>query len=240
MIPVQAGAAAYVDGEEKSFLDRYSDLIWFSLMGLSAIGSIGAWFASYLRKDERNTNISQRDRLLDMLTAARQLRLAATNSTRCRPRPTRILRDTLNCYENGAIDSAALTAFSIALEQFHNAVADRKTLLAAMPPSPVRSQRPAGGLRPSFGLARAVSHAKAAKTSHRRIVFSQFLAILRRNAFECPAPVWPGCSFRAMPDPWEVPARFRQGERTAAPSGALGSPIALIGQVRPANIKEEP
>src|SRR5690606_33666 len=39
-IPAHPGAAAYVDGEEKSFLDRYSDYIWWSLMGLSAFGSL--------------------------------------------------------------------------------------------------------------------------------------------------------------------------------------------------------
>ena len=33
VIPVHPGAAAYVDGEEKTFLDRYSDYIWWSLMG---------------------------------------------------------------------------------------------------------------------------------------------------------------------------------------------------------------
>jgi len=142
VIPVQAGAAAYVDGEERSFLDRYSDLIWFSLMGLSATGSLGAWFASYLRKDERNTNISQRDRLLDMLAAARRCD-APDELDAMQTEADSILRDALNCYENGAIDSAALTAFSIALEQFHNAVVDRKMLLAAIPPAPpVRPARP--------------------------------------------------------------------------------------------------
>ena len=37
-IPVHPGAAAFVDGEEKTFLDRYSDYIWWGLMGLSATG----------------------------------------------------------------------------------------------------------------------------------------------------------------------------------------------------------
>src|SRR4029077_7346226 len=71
-IPVHPGAAAFVDGEEKTFLDRYSDFIWWGLMGLSAMGSAGAWFAGYLKKDERDGNTSQRERLMDMLTAARR------------------------------------------------------------------------------------------------------------------------------------------------------------------------
>ena len=32
-IPVHPGAAAFIDGEEKTFLDRYSDFIWWGLMG---------------------------------------------------------------------------------------------------------------------------------------------------------------------------------------------------------------
>src|SRR4029079_8890612 len=41
VIPAQPRAAAFVDGEEKTFLDRYSDFIWWGLMALSATGSIG-------------------------------------------------------------------------------------------------------------------------------------------------------------------------------------------------------
>ena len=86
-IPVHPGAAAFVDGEEKTFLDRYSDFIWWGLMALSAMGSAGAWFAGYLKKDERETNTSQRERLLDMLRG-RAIAIPPTNSTACRPRPT--------------------------------------------------------------------------------------------------------------------------------------------------------
>jgi TRAP transporter TAXI family solute receptor len=77
VIPAHPGAAAYVDGEEKSFSDRYSDYIWWSLMGLSLLGSAGAWFASYLKKDERNNNSSLR------ATA-----VPSASWTRCRPKPT--------------------------------------------------------------------------------------------------------------------------------------------------------
>ncbi|MFB9266217.1 TAXI family TRAP transporter solute-binding subunit [Bradyrhizobium erythrophlei] len=131
-IPVHPGAAAFVDGEEKTFLDRYSDYIWWSLMALSAMGSLGAWFAGYLKKDERNTNTSQRDRLLEMLKAARH-----SDSTdeldQMQAEADDILRDTLVCFEHGAIEQGPLTAFNIALEQFHNAIADRKALLLSMP-----------------------------------------------------------------------------------------------------------
>ena len=133
-IPVHPGAAAFVDGEEKTFLDRYSDIIWWSLMGLSAMGSIGAWFAGHLKKDGRSNNSTLRERLLDMIATARR-----SDSTeeldRMQAEADDILRDTLQRFEHGAIEEGALTSFNIALSQFHHAVADRKALLMNIPQS---------------------------------------------------------------------------------------------------------
>jgi TRAP transporter TAXI family solute receptor len=140
-IPVHPGAAAYVDGEEKSFLDRYSDYIWGGLMVLSAMGSAGAWFASYLRRDEREINVTQRERLLEMLRAARKS-TSMEELDAMQAEADDILGDTLHCFEDGAIEEGSLTAFSIALEQFHNAVADRKTFLLEVQDEPVRPAKP--------------------------------------------------------------------------------------------------
>lgn len=131
-IPVHAGAEAYVDGEEKSFMDRYSDLIWWGILGTSLLGSAGAWAASYLKRDERTNNTSLRERLLEMLAQARK---AASHDEldEMQAEADDILRDTLNCFEHGAIESGTLTAFQLALEQFHNAVADRRLFLATDP-----------------------------------------------------------------------------------------------------------
>ena len=139
-IPVHPGAAAFVDGEEKTFLDRYSDYIWWALMALSATGSIGAWFAGYLKKDERNTTASMRERLLDMIATARK-----SDSTeeldQLQAEADEILRGTLHRFEDGTIQEGALTALNIALQYFHSAVADRKTLLLI----PAQNLRAASG-----------------------------------------------------------------------------------------------
>jgi TRAP transporter TAXI family solute receptor len=131
-IPAHPGAAAFINGEEKSFLDRYSDFIWWGLMGLSAMGSIGAWFAGYLKKDERNNNSTLREKLLDMIAQARKSD-SADDLDQMQSEADDILRDTLQCFEHGAIEEGALTAFNIALEQFHHAVADRRMVLANLP-----------------------------------------------------------------------------------------------------------
>lgn len=137
-IPVHPGAAAFVDGEEKSFLDKYSDFIWWGLMGLSAMGSVGAWFAGYLKQDERNSNSHLRERLLDMIVAARRCD-SVEELDRMQSEADDILRDTLQCFEHGVIEEGALTAFNIALDQFHNAVADRKAVLFTMPQNLARA-----------------------------------------------------------------------------------------------------
>lgn len=139
-IPAHPGAAAYVDGEEKTFLDRYSDYIWWGIMGLSAMGSVGAWFAGYLKRDERDNNTSLRGRLLEMLPLARH---ASTHEEldEMQNEADEILKDTLHCYEDGAIEEGSLTAFNIALDQLHAAIADRRSMLIAP------SSRPAMQLR---------------------------------------------------------------------------------------------
>jgi TRAP transporter TAXI family solute receptor len=143
-IPAHPGAEAYVDGEERTFMDRYSDLIWWSILGMSLLGSAGAWAASYLKKDERTMNTSLRERLLEMLSDARKAG-SHEELDSMQAEADVILRDTLDCYESGAIEAGTLTAFQIALEQFHNAVADRRLFLATDPAPlvPVRQTRPA-------------------------------------------------------------------------------------------------
>jgi TRAP transporter TAXI family solute receptor len=140
-IPVHPGAAAFIDGEEKTFLDRYGDFIWWALMGLSAMGSAGAWFAGYLKRDQRHVNSSLRERLLDMLAAARRSD-SAEELDQMQSEADDILRKTLLCFEQGAIQQGSLTAFNIALEQFHDAVAHRKALLVSMPQNPQRTGAP--------------------------------------------------------------------------------------------------
>ncbi|MCL2714277.1 MAG: TAXI family TRAP transporter solute-binding subunit [Alphaproteobacteria bacterium] len=132
VIPVHPGAAAFVDGEEKSFLDRYSDYIWWSLMGLSAMGSVGAWFAGHLRPNRRAATSHMRERLLDMMASARRTD-SGEELDQIQRDADSVLRDTLRAFESGAINDTALTAFNIALEQLHAAVGARRAELSPPP-----------------------------------------------------------------------------------------------------------
>ena len=103
-------------------------------MSLSATGSLGAWFAGYLKRNERSNNSNLRERLLEMFAQARRTD-SIEELDQMQHEADSILRDTLRCFEDGAIQEGALTAFNIALDQFHRAIADRKLLLMSLPQS---------------------------------------------------------------------------------------------------------
>jgi TRAP transporter TAXI family solute receptor len=136
-IPAHPGAAAYIDGTERSFLDRYSDFMWLGFMVLSGLASGGAWLRSYLRRCELTHNVSLRNRLLDMIAAARE-RESIEELDEMQKEADEFLRDMLNRFENGTLAEETLSAFNIALDQFHHAVADRKTWIANNPSSQYR------------------------------------------------------------------------------------------------------
>lgn len=131
-IPAHPGAAAYIDGTERTFLERYSDFFWFGLMVLSGIASAMAWFRSYIHRGERARNAKLRARMLDMITVARGS-TSVDELDALQREADDIMRDTLACFESGAVDEDTLTAFNLALDQFHSAVADRKQWIAGAP-----------------------------------------------------------------------------------------------------------
>ena len=132
-LPAHDGAAAYFDGNERTFLEKYTDYIWGIILLISGLGSVGAWLRHYWRRDEREQYDTHRDNLLDLISRARQAttpgELAVMQS-----QADETLREALDCYEDGAIEDGDLSAIALALQQFHNAVADRRMELGYAAP----------------------------------------------------------------------------------------------------------
>ncbi len=128
-LPAHPGAAAFIDGNERSFMDKYSDYIWGVVLLLSGLGSMAAWLRHYLKREERSLNARHRDRLLTAIssvrTATSQGDLASMQSA-----ADDILRETLACHEDGAIEDGDLAAFGLVLAQFHQAIVDRRAVIA--------------------------------------------------------------------------------------------------------------
>jgi TRAP transporter TAXI family solute receptor len=132
-LPAHPGAAAYIDGTERTFLEKYSDYIWGGILLLSGLGSTAAWLRHYLKRNEREQNTQHREQLLLRISRAREADSLEELAAMQREADD-ILRETLTCYDDGAIEEGDLSAFGLVLEQFHHAVADRRNVIGAAAP----------------------------------------------------------------------------------------------------------
>jgi len=132
-LPAHLGAAAYIDGTERTFLEKYSDYIWGAILLLSGIGSAGAWLRHYVRRDEREEYITHRDNLLELIAKVRGAETAEELAT-MQATADALLREALDCYDDGAIEEGDLSVIGLTLEQFHHAVADRRAVIGGDKP----------------------------------------------------------------------------------------------------------
>lgn len=141
-LPAHRGAAAYIDGTERTFLEKYSDYIWGVVLLLSGLGSAAAWFRSYLKRDEKAEGIALRDRVVALIAQAR-LGSSTDELHDMQHEVDRILREILHSYDDGALEEGDLSAFSLVFEQFHHAITERHLALESTEadPVPLRSRQ---------------------------------------------------------------------------------------------------
>jgi TRAP transporter TAXI family solute receptor len=132
-LPAHSGAAAYIDGTERTFLEKYSDYIWGVILLLSGLGSAGVWLRHYLNRNEREKITLHRDNLLTMISKVRQAE-SEEELTAMQGEVDGILREALDCYDDGGIEEGDLSAIGLVLEQFHHAVADRRFAMGSAAP----------------------------------------------------------------------------------------------------------
>jgi hypothetical protein len=103
------------------------------------LGSVGAWLRHYWNRDEREKYENHRDGLLDLIGKVRDAEtpeaLAAMQAD-----ADELLREALECYEDGAIEEGDLSAIGLALQQFHNAVMDRRIAIGGGVPDLARKR----------------------------------------------------------------------------------------------------
>jgi TRAP transporter TAXI family solute receptor len=129
-VPVHPGAAAYFDGEQKTFFDRYSDLFYIVLLVGSILGSATAAVASYVKPRAGEAHAQP---IAELLQVARSARGAQDNATleRLQREVDDLFELTMSQVENRRIDQTRLLAISLALDQTNRTIADQRMLLAA-------------------------------------------------------------------------------------------------------------
>ena len=127
-VPVHPGAAAFIDGTEQTFVEKYSDYFWGALLLFSGVGSAGAWLRAFMKRDEKAKYFVLRDRLLDLIARMRaEQSIAALEGMESEVDD--IVQDTLMFYEDGAIEEGQLAAFNLALGQFRHVAAEQRRIL---------------------------------------------------------------------------------------------------------------
>jgi TRAP-type uncharacterized transport system substrate-binding protein len=142
-VAVHPGAAAYIDGEQKTFFDRYNDWIYYGLMIFSFFGSAMAWLINYSKTN--NEKAAQPwgglDRLLELMRMARTAtEVAALDQLQAEA--DEILVATMRDVEAGAVDQPKLQAFTVMLDQARLAIAERREGLAESPPVAAATPKP--------------------------------------------------------------------------------------------------
>lgn len=135
-VPVHPGAAAYLDGDLKTFFDRYSDLLYWGLMAMSLLGSAFAGILSYGKADDRVRKLRTLEKLLEIAKSAR---------TADSPQALDQLQGEIDDIQAGmirdveasSIDETAMVAYAMSVERAQMAISDRRRSVSDQPARPL-------------------------------------------------------------------------------------------------------
>jgi len=130
--PAHPGAVAYLDGEEETFLDKYSDFIYIGAMLLSVLASAAAALASRLTAMTHARSEELMELLLERLGNAREAPSAARLDELEREADT-ILAQALEAGSLRHLDTHRVTALGLAIDQVRLAIRDRRRQIESAP-----------------------------------------------------------------------------------------------------------
>jgi TRAP-type uncharacterized transport system substrate-binding protein len=128
-LAVHPGAAAFIDGEQETFFDRYGDWFYLGVMALSLLGSGAAGLLGYESSARRKLAMEGLSRLVALLGAMRAAPDEATLAALER-QADELLAEVLRSYARGDIDSGGVSAYRLAMDQLGRAASERRILLA--------------------------------------------------------------------------------------------------------------
>jgi TRAP transporter TAXI family solute receptor len=125
---VHPGAAAYLDGEERSLLDVYGDWLYYGLIGFGLLGSAFASLVRFLTPATRISNTHLFERMLTLLANARKASSMA-ELDKLQGEADQVFTSALRKAEAQALDETHVMTFSLALEYLHQAIGERRQSL---------------------------------------------------------------------------------------------------------------
>ncbi|MFD2181694.1 TAXI family TRAP transporter solute-binding subunit [Rhodoplanes azumiensis] len=133
-IPVHPGAAAYIDGDEKSFFDLYGDLIYYTVLGFGVLGSVFTAGFHVLA----NARPSQGQALRQLVELLGDVRKATTSDEldRLQSELDGIIEAVVSATGLRALGTERLPAFSLMLDHVRHGITERRRLLVETSPAP--------------------------------------------------------------------------------------------------------
>ena len=127
-LAVHPGVLAYLEGEQKSFFERYSEGLYWGLMLLSFVGSGTAWLVSYARTSP--SKYERRNDLEALIAMVKRARSAAGEELdlMC-VEVDDIIERAIRQIESGEIQQNRSAAVTLAADQARRAIGERRATL---------------------------------------------------------------------------------------------------------------
>lgn len=130
-VQVHPGALAYLTGEQKTFLEKYSDYLYLGIFGLSLGGSALAALAGYFGFGRREKKPGHLPEVLVLLREAR-----ATDDPEMldaiAARADDIFVEAIESSKRPGFDSGTFATLTLALDRLNASIADRRRAIAMM------------------------------------------------------------------------------------------------------------
>lgn len=130
-VPVHPGAIAYVEGNIKTFLDRYGDWFYIIVMVVGIVGSGIAGIASLAHSQGHARKMGDLTDLMNLLAEARATTDKGALDT-VEARVDVLLAQTLERISARDLDSSQIAAFTLGFDQVRRAIADRRLVFPPM------------------------------------------------------------------------------------------------------------
>lgn len=124
-LPVHKGAAAFLDGEQETFFERYGDLFYIGVMGLSLCGSAGAAMWSRNAGRRRFHAMEGIGQLRSLIDTARTTLDHDVLDDMLRE-ADEVVFHAITFMTHGDIDETGVQAYRLVLDQLHRAIVERR------------------------------------------------------------------------------------------------------------------
>ncbi len=128
VVAVHPGAAAYFEGEQKTFFDRYGDIFYYGILALSVVGSALAAVGSFTtgQMSRKSNRLSEPVEIVRLAREAKDLEAL----DELQSRSDALLASAVDASQKGTLDENGLLTFSLVLDHARAAIRDRRRALS--------------------------------------------------------------------------------------------------------------